>query len=322
MSHRPGALSLVVVAIGASCAAPRAFAQDAVANADMAEVELGPNTGAQPKDRSASEAQDPGGAGAPEKDARRWHATLGVDVTTAYYWRGYLCEDSGLIAQPYADLALDVWRGEDATVSLLLGTWHSIHGMATDAGVSGSSRYWYEADFYAGAALVLGDVTVEARYSVYTSPSDAWDALREVSLSLAYDDSEPLGAWALSPTVLLGVETGPASIDGGRNGVFLQLGVSPGFSFDLGPLKEVEMTFPAAVGLSLSNYFEGDGSNDAFGFASLGAAVDVPLNVPESWGSWTLSAGVQVLLLGDVLADVNDGDEAEVIGTAGVSVEF
>ena len=54
----------------------------------------------------------------------------------------------------------------------------------------------------------------------------------------------------------------------------------------------------------------------------MGTGVSVPLNLGESWGGWTLHAGVQGLFLGDVTSTFNDDHHFEVIGAMGVSIEF
>jgi hypothetical protein len=256
----------------------------------------------------------------------RVHLSMGTDITTAYFFRGIRQEDSGLIVQPYADIALDVLRRESVTLSLKVGTWNSFHGEATGAGTGDSfTEDWYECDVYAGVGVAVGRWSFDGRYYFYTSPSGAFGTVDEFDLSIAYDDTEHLGAWSLKPAVLLAVETGSNAADGGRSGTYLQLGVSPGFSFDAHSITDIAVTFPVSMGLSASNYYEtagGGGENDAFGFASVGAKVSVPLTVDKSWGVWTLSAGVQALFLGDAASTFNDGEDVEVIGTAGVSVSF
>lgn len=297
-------------AAGLTCAAAAAVMPDA-------NVEAG-QPAAQPTPAP------PAAAEPPTPEPSRFHLTLGSDFTTAYFFRGIRQEDSGLIAQPYADAALDIVRAESATLSLKFGTWHSFHAEATGATTDDSFvKYWYESDVYAGLGLLAGKWSFDARYIFYTSPSDAFATVEEFDFGAGYDDSELLGAWSMKPAVTLAVETGSNAADGRRRGTYLQLGVSPGFTFDLGSVKGVALTFPATVGLSLSNYFEGTGGeNDAFGFASVGAKATLPLNLDKSWGSWTLSAGVQALFLGDAMSTLNTSDDFEVIGTVGFSVSF
>jgi hypothetical protein len=299
-----------------------------VASAESSESSAGPNVGTQPKPPHPIPASNPPTADAPaatpEAAESRLHLTLGVDYTSAYFSRGYRFEAAGWIAQPYADLSFDIIRLDDATISLTFGTWNSFHGKATDAATTdGFLKTWYENDLYVGAGLALGKWDIQARYYVESSPSDAWQTIEEFSASIAFDDSELLGDWSLKPTAVLYVETGENAIDGGRNGTNLQLGISPGFSFDAGALKDIEVTFPISIGLSLGNYYEGTGGeNDFFGYASVGAKASLPLPLDKSWGGWTLTAGVQGLFLGDATSTFNKDDHTQVIGTIGVSVEF
>lgn len=293
-----------------------------VVSADAGEAEAGPNVGWQPKSPRQAEGDEPA---APEgAEPSRFHFSLGADYTTAYFNRGYNVEDSGWIVQPFADLSLDVIRLDDATISITMGTWNSFQGEATDAGTSDRfTKYWYECDLYAGVGLTAGHWDFQARYYAYTSPSDAFETIEEIYLSGAFDDSELLGAWALQPSAIVAIEVGDVANDGEGTGSYLQLGVAPGFAFDAGSVTDVAVSFPASVGLSLHDYYEGpDGENDVFGYASVGVTVGVPLPIDKSWGQWTLRAGVQGLYLGGVTSEVNDGNHFEVIGTAGVTVEF
>lgn len=96
----------------------------------------------------------------------------------------------------------------------------------------------------------------------------------------------------------------------------------PGFSFDVGQTP-VTLTFPASVGLSLSDYYQdGSGRDDTFGFAQVGARASVPLGNPGRFGAWTISAGVSALYLGDHTKALNDGDDTEVIGSIGLQWNF
>jgi hypothetical protein len=259
----------------------------------------------------------------PSVEPSRFHITLGADLTTAYFFRGIRQEDSGFIAQPYADAALDVYRQDDTTVSIKAGVWNSLHGEATGASTGDSAvKNWYECDVYAGLGVVVGKWSFDARYVLLTSPSDAFGTVDEVDFSVAFDDTELMGKWSLKPAATLVIETGSNATDGGRRGTYLQLGVSPGVTFDADSIKNLALTFPVTVGLSLGNYYEGGGDNEAFGFASVGAKASAPLPLDSSWGAWTLNAGVQVLFLGDAAASFNSGDHEQVIATVGISATF
>jgi hypothetical protein len=86
---------------------------------------------------------------------------------------------------------------------------------------------------------------------------------------------------------------------------------------------DVVVSFPLVVGLSLGDRYEGTGSeDDSFGFAAVGAKAAVPSDIDESWGGWMLNTSAVALFLGDAASTFNDDDDAEFIGTVGVSVSF
>ncbi len=321
-------------ALWAACAglawtAPSAHAQPetdpapALASAGLdAEMLVGPNTGNQPRPRPAPGDEQPA---LPDQPASPFHLRFALDLTTAYYSRGLYCENAGLILQPAADLTFEALGDDDFTLSLTGGVWESFHSANTLSTTRNAiTETWYESDAYLGLALATGPWSFEARYYTYASPNGAFGTIEEVYLSAAYatDDQED---WLsrLAPTALLAIETGPNAIDGLRRGTYLQLGVGPGFEVEEGPLAGVAFEFPVSVGLSLSNYYEGTGGeNDAFGFVSLGAGASIPLWEDCNCGDWSLTVGVQGLFLGDAAATINGGNDAEVIGTLGLAVEF
>jgi hypothetical protein len=315
---RAGRAASVELAIGLAAAL---VARGALAQSPES---VGEPSGSAPGASSTPAGRSAGGEPSDPSESSRFHLTVGADVTTEYFFRGILQEDSGFILQPYADLSLDIIRTDEATVSLKCGTWNSFHDEATLASTDDSFlKKWYESDLYAGVGMVAGRWSFDVRYIFYTSPSDAFGTVEELDLSAAFDDTSYMGTWALKPSVTLAIETGSNAADGGTGGTYLQLGVSPGFAFDAGRVRAISVLFPVGVGLSLSNYYEGtDGENDAFGFASVGIKASVPPPLDSSWGSWTLSAGVQGLFLGDATSTFNEDEDAEVIGTVGVSVSF
>ena len=257
-------------------------------------------------------------------DTFRVHATVGADVTTAYYFRGIFQEDSGLIIQPYADFTLDVLRFDRGTVSVNFGMWNSFHSEGTASATTDNfTENWYESDLYAGVGLSTGDWSFSAGYAVLASPSGAFGTVDEISLGVSFDDSTLLEEWALAPSATLIFEVGSNAADGGENGVYLELGIEPGFSVSPGNLEDISISFPLAVGLSLSDYYEGTGGeDDVFGFVSVGVTAEYPLPVESDWGAWSVTCGVQGLFLGDAASTFNSDDSAEIVGTLGVSLSF
>ena len=244
---------------------------------------------------------------------------LNLDFTNAYFYRGIRQQDKGPIVQPAARLTTRLVDDAELKLDGFLGTWNSFGpngGTQTGALVED----WYESDLYAGFTLTHGKFSLTTSYTFLTSPSDAFQTVEELGFTLALDDSEWLKEWSLKPYATLAFETGSNGSDGANlnNGVYLELGIAPGFSFDVGKTP-VTVTFPASVGLSLADYYQdAGGSDESFGFAQFGAKASIPLGDPGRFATWTLNAGVSVLFLGDHTQDFNNGDDTEMIGTVGL----
>jgi hypothetical protein len=105
-----------------------------------------------------------------------------------------------------------------------------------------------------------------------------------------------------------------------------EFGVEPGLDI----IESVaSVSFPASVGLSLSNYYENGistdtpfGFGDNFGHFGVGAAVAVPLGMPKEYGSWELTGGSYLVSLGSYLESINDGDSVQAVGSIGFSIGY
>jgi hypothetical protein len=217
-------------------------------------------------------------------------ASAGVDFTSAYFFRGYLQENEGLIAQPWVDVA--VAAGE--AVSLNFGVWTSLHS----ADATGT---FYEADYYAGATFALGKVSPGVLYTAYTSPDDIFSTIHELAISASFDDSE--SAFPLSPSVMFAFDL--------ENPVhYWEIGAEPAI-----PMREdapLSLSVPITLGMSLKDYYA-----TTLGFFSIGLNAAIPVSEKvEVWG------GLQLLALGDGPRAVNDGDRGQAIVAGGVSVGF
>jgi hypothetical protein len=250
-------------------------------------------------------------------------AQLNFDFTNAYFYRGIRQQDKGLIVQPAARITTRFVDEAEFKLDGFLGTWNSV---GPNAGTREDSlaEDWYESDVFAGFTLTRGKFSLTTSYTFLTSPSDAFQTVEELGFTLSLDDSEWMKEWALKPYAALVIETGSNGSDGPDldNGVYLELGIAPGLSFDMWKTP-VTLTFPASVGLSLSDYYQDAGnSDDTFGFAQIGAKASIPLGEPGRFGTWTLNAGVSFLLLGDHTKAFNNGDDTEVIGSVGLQWNF
>lgn len=250
------------------------------------------------------------------------HLSLGADFANAYFFRGYLQNKEQFNSQFWMDAGFDIAETGDTTWTANVGIWNAFDD-GDAAGVSDSfTENWYEADFYFGLGFEHNKWSGSATYTFYTSPADAFGTVEELIFGFGYDDSEDLGKWALSPSLTLAVET-DESADGLDSGIFLGLGVEPGVSFDSEGFENFGLSFPAEVGLSLSDYYQdGAGDDETFGYFQVGAVASVDLPISAGYGAWTVSAGVHGLFLGDTPEAVNDGDSSEVFGTVGLSISY
>jgi len=179
--------------------------------------------------------------------------SAGADFSHAYYFRGILQTNKSFVAQPYADVTFNLYEGETGlnSVGATLGFWNSFHSRNT-VDVSDPTA-WYEVDLYGGFTFGLFDNwETGVTYTAYISPNNAFSTVQEISFSFSFDDSELLGAFALAPSALLAVEV-KGQADGGSNkGVYLQLGVEPGFTLIESENYPVSLSFPLTLGLSLT----------------------------------------------------------------------
>ena len=235
-------------------------------------------------------AQDVGNNGAVSLSA-------GVDVVNQYYFRGIVQETGGFIAQPFLDGSISL-----GAASITAGTWSSLHSKTEDEEVfAGAPASFYETDFYAGVGGAAGPVGLDVTYTAYMSPRGSWGTVKELALGLSVDN-------VAAPYATVAFElSGNAAGDSG--GTYVELGIEP--SAPLADDAPVSLSFPVAVGLSASDYYNPGGVNHAFGFFSVGASVGVPLNVPAEYGEWSLGLGVSALVFGEGLKQINDIEEGD-----------
>ncbi len=255
-------------------------------------------------------------------DASRLSFSADIAFTNSYYWRGILQQDDTLIVQPGFALDAVLYEGDRGTLTLTLGNWNSFGESPSGSG-DGIVGNWYESDFYACLTAELDRWTFSASYIVYTSPNDSFTNVDELFLEVGFDDSELLGGFpALNPFAALAIEIDGAA-DGRDEGVLLQVGIAPGFSFEETAVGPLELSIPVSVGISLSDYYQdANGDDDTFGYVDIGVDCGFSLPSPDGYGAWSLTAGVHVLLLGDNLEQVNSGTSTEVIGSVALSIAF
>ncbi|MEO7167710.1 MAG: hypothetical protein ABI016_11820 [Chthoniobacterales bacterium] len=196
----------------------------------------------------------------------------------------------------------------------LWSSFHDINKPETLTGRRTSLSPWYEFDVSPGLSFTFGKkwkLTVSDY--IYTSPGDYFDISHNLNLALTYDDSELLGAFALSPHIYFMTELDGHSglaLKGDSLGQFYEFGIAPCHTFAEKATYPVAVTFPNAVGFG-TNGFYGQG----FGFFSTGVSVSVPLAfIPEAYGSWSSSLTGQYFRLGTNSARFTDNPDNTATG--------
>jgi hypothetical protein len=251
---------------------------------------------------------------------------LGLDFTSAYFFRGILQEDQGIIAQPWIELGFGLYEGDGPlrALDLTFGLWNSLHEGPTGSG--GNRSMWYESDFDVGVEGRIGDrIHVGTTYTAFHSPNGSFPTVQELAFSARYDDHDQMATVltsGLQPSALLAFELDGQRDGGTEKGIYLQLGVEP--TFPLG--DHLTLSAPVRVGLSLGDYYERPvfGDNDDFlGFLDFGAEIAAMLPfLPARMGPWEAKAGVHLLVLGDNNEARNNDDPGEVIFTLGMRTTF
>jgi len=257
------------------------------------------------------------------QDESRFSGIFQLDVTNAYFFRGILQEREGILLQPWAELYYSLYSSEDGflrDVSVGGGIWNSFHSERT--GASDTMGWWYETDLYPLISMgFAGGVNLTTYYFFYESPNDAFETAEELNFRLSWDDSDALGAWSLQPWVNVAIETVRTAL-GPDEGVGVQAGVAP--TLYTATNDAFTLTAPLEIGLSINDYYErASGSENAFGYGSVGLAASVPLTfIPESAGSWSLGLAAEYFFFNTTLERVNRGRSTYPVGTLSLGVEF
>ena len=152
----------------------------------------------------------------------------------------------------------------------------------------------YELDLYVGVSASLGaGFTASVSYVNYLYPNSGTTTIQELDLGLSYDDSEHLGAFALSPYVLLAFEVagGGSGINGDKNGSYLEIGAEPGYTFNEDGSTPITVSTPIALGMAIGEDYYYNGNT--LGFASIGGSVSAPLSfIPAGYGDWSVWSGI------------------------------
>ena len=177
---------------------------------------------APPAPEPAAQAPAPEAASPAGPNAGSVNVTVGLDVASAYMFRGIYQEDTGMITWPAFDLGLTLAQGDGPVkkVAVNFGMWNSLHtGPTGSDGPSDNS--WYESDFYASLSFGLGSAfTFSPIYTAYNSPNNTFGTVTEIAFKFAVADAQTLGRFALSPYALVAIELDGKADGGERSGKY------------------------------------------------------------------------------------------------------
>jgi hypothetical protein len=260
---------------------------------------------------------------------------IGLNVVTAYYFRGAIQNNHSPSFQPYADIFLKAYEGDGFLNKAVfgLGVWESYTNAATEGrnskrpnsytGTSykqgsSSNSTWYESDITPSIALTFGKVTITETYLFYSSPNNQFTSNQGLSSKIGYDDGDLLGAFALHPTFTLIHETDgkEALIDNttqttSKHGNYWEIAAAP--SYSAGP---VTLTLPLTAGFGSQSYYAKNG----FGYFSAGLNAAYALPIAKTYGTWTANAGATYYSLDKNVVGGNASDDF--VGQIGLGVAF
>lgn len=169
-------------------------------------------------------------------------ATVGVDVNSAYVFRGTTFND-GFVAQPYLDVS---------GLPIDIGVWGNLDIDDYDDALN--SGEFSEINIYGSYAIPVEGVDASIGYTEYIYPGAELEADREVSLSLGMDVP-------LAPSV--GIYYG---LDGGiKDNLYVEAGVGHDVDLD----EAISLSLGAAIG-----YLSPDEGEDGFSHWQVSAALN------------------------------------------------
>jgi hypothetical protein len=242
----------------------------------------------------------------------------GLDFASAYYFRGYLQADHGVIAQPYLNIFTTKTVQEGLVVSPYISLFNSTH-------FAPNNRMADMSDVMLGAVTMWNGFSIDSRYAYYTMSPLMREPVHELGTKVSYNilapfEVEPLKPFAVKPFVGVYGEFIPEQ---DTTQLFVNLGVEPTWRFEVGGTK-VGLGLPTEWGLGGNRYyFNSDGSNAALGYFSTSLTASVELPVPERFGLWFLNTSVQYLhLSADSVQAANNNDNDVCIGKIGLSFVY
>lgn len=252
--------------------------------------------------QAQEQADSSNNSGSEQGEGRRWSAEGGVDVPSAFFYRGYKLVERGYMVQPYATVSVDAWSNGRITLSPYLGLWNNF---TQDAGPR-SPTFYNELNPTVGLSASVGTATATVEFNYYHSPSSYFEDAAEVGLLLELDHP-------LAPQVGLYQEVVDA-VD--TKDTYAILGAEPSWEV---PGTRFSLSFPVSIGLSVDGYYSGSGgANEFLGYGSAGGAASYAVSEHVA-----LEAGAEYLYLrAESVRVFNDGEQSGIAGWVGFSFDL
>jgi hypothetical protein len=266
-----------------------------------------------------------GSAAAQSPNGGAINFTGGIDVPSAYVFRGILQEgDPKLTLTPYGQISIRL-SGDPGPTStdgtrINVGVWNALL-----TGTSGSGgplkRIHYSEQFSASVSFGVGHgIVVTPGYLANTSPNRGYNTVKEFTLGVT-------ATGAIAPYGFLAIELDDAGqLDGGsKKGSYLELGATPSFGLSLWHSR---VSAPVRAGFSLNNYYELFTNtltfeDHRFGFVEVGGHLTVPVSSSTSrFGLWNVHGGVDFFSFGDTTRAFNLDEKTRVVVSGGVALLY
>lgn len=249
-------------------------------------------------------------------DALPFNLSGGIDVPSAFFFRGYEQADHGPIFQPYLNVYQTRAVGDEVVIKPYVSLFHS-------ANWDSNNRMADMSDVMIGAVTTGYGFSLDTRYAYYTMNPIMRSAVHELGAKASYDlltlqdEFAFLDQCSLRPFV--GVYRELSDENGTEDG-FVNVGIEPSYRLEWQGRK-VGLSLPIDWGLTGDHYYlNADGSNATVGYFSTAGTASIAL--PSRWdrGQWFLNLSVQYLhLAADSTRLLNDGDSDVGIGKVGLS---
>lgn len=258
-------------------------------------------------------------APADDADALPVMISGGLDFASAFYFRGYLQADHGVILQPFLNIFTTRSSTEDLVVRPYVSLFNSSH-FGNDNPMADMS------DVMLGAVTDWRGFSFDTRYAFYTMSPMMRTPVHEIGTKVSYDvlshwsDQDFLAPFRLKPFV--GVY-GDYIQDLGETQMYMNLGVEPTWRLDIAGTR-IGLGLPIEWGLGGNGYYQNaNGTNTTLGYFSTMLTASVALPVPERFGQWFLNGSVQYLhLVADSVQMAARGNTDAAVGKIGLSFVY